>query len=437
LKDGFLTQKDVALFFFPLLLNVQLMSVSHSIINAGLARLDDAVVILAGFSVAMVLHLFVASPSYQNHTITIAMVRGRKSLIGMTLFVVLIATWVSILLALLAFSPIGVFVLDRLLGVAPDVAQGARDTLALLVFLPFVTGLRGLFQGLVIRARRTSLVSLATAIRISMLFAYLWLGQLWFTGTQVAAFALLSCVSTETLIIGFFAWRVKLPADPDDKSCFADILRYGLPLAYSSGLQQTVPLIINAIISRLPDGTLALAAFGVIRGFLFLLAGPMRNLQQAYLTLVRKDEDSATLVRFFITVSCGMALIMLLIAWPLNGPILGTIMGLDSDMRHYIVWPLTACGLFPILYGAANLLRGWFAGAHLTARLGYSTFYKALLMIALWPIITAQFVALPGIAVAIFLLLLAELYEAGYLYRQRGKLLESRGLVPHESKNVK
>ena len=87
MRDARLTQKDVALFFFPLLLNVQLMSVSHSIINAGLARLDDAVVVLAGFSVAMVLHLFVASPSYQNHTITIAMVRGRKSLIGMTLFV--------------------------------------------------------------------------------------------------------------------------------------------------------------------------------------------------------------------------------------------------------------------------------------------------------------------------------------------------------------
>jgi hypothetical protein len=432
-----LTQKDVALFFFPLLLNVQLMSVSHSIINAGLARLDDAVVVLAGFSVAMVLHLFVASPSYQNHTITIAMVRGRKSLRSMTLFVFLIATWVSILLALLAFSPVGNFVLNHLLGVTPEVAQGARDTLALLVFLPFITGLRGLFQGLVIRARRTGLVSFATGVRIVMLFAYLWIGQLWFSGTQVAAFALLSCVGTETLIIGFFAWRVTLPATTEEESNFAEILRYGLPLAYSSGLQQTVPLIINAIISRLPDGTLALAAFGVIRGFLFLLAGPMRNLQQAYLTLVRREEDHAVLVRFFIKVSCGMALIMLLIAWPLNGPVLGTIMGLDVGMRHYITWPLTVCALFPILYGAANLLRGWFSGAHLTARLGYSTFYKALLMLALWPVITTRVVALPGIAVAIFLLLVAEICEAGYLYRQRCKLLRSRGLVPLEANAVK
>jgi len=436
LSDQRLTQKDVALFFFPLLLNVQLMSVSHSVINAGLARLEDAVTILAGFSVAMVLHLFVASPSYQNHTITIAMVRGRKSLISTTLFILMVAIWVSILLALLAFSPVGTFVLDRVLGVSPAVAQGARDALAFLVFLPFITGLRGLFQGLVIRARRTGLVSFATAVRIVMLFAYLWLGQLWFSGTRVAAFALLGCVGTETLVIGYFAWRVRLPAAEEDTRSFVEILRYGLPLAYSSGLQQTVPLLINAIISRLPDGTLALAAFGVIRGFLFLLAGPMRNLQQAYLTLVQVPEDNQVLVRFLVRVSSGMALVMLLIAWPLNQPVLGTVMGLDAGMRDYITWPLTACALFPLLYGAANLLRGWFAGAHLTGRLGLSTLYKAVLMLIIWPLVTTTSLPLPGIAVAIFLLLAAEFCEAGYLYRQRSRLLEQRGLVPFDADRV-
>jgi hypothetical protein len=365
------------------------------------------------------------------------MVRGRKSLIAMILFVLLIASWVSILLALLAFSPVGTFVLDRMLGVSPEVAKGAREALALLVFLPFMTGLRGLFQGLVIRARRTGLVSFATAVRIVMLFAYLWLGQLWFTGTRVAAFALIGCVGTETLVMAFFAWRLKLPAEQDTDSSFAQILRYGLPLAYSSGMQQTIPLLINAIISRLPDGTLALAAFGVVRGFLFLLAGPMRNLQQAYLTLVRQSEDNEVLMRFLIRTSVGMALIMLLLAWPLNGPVFGTVMGLDAEMRHYIAWPLTACALFPFLYGAANLLRGWFSGAHLTARLGRSTGYKALLMVVLWPLIVTFPLPLPGIAVAVFLLLAAELCETTYLYRQRLRLLTSHGLVPIGANSVK
>lgn len=429
MKPATLTQKEISLFFFPLLLNVQFMSVSHSIINAGLARLENAVVLLAGFSVAMVLHLFVASPSYQNHTITIAMVRGRKSLLSMTLFALLIAVWISILLALLAFSPAGTFVLDRLLGVSPEVAKEARDTLGLLVFLPFITGMRGIFQGLVIRARRTGLVSFATGVRIGMLFIYLWLGQFWFEGIRIAAFALLCCVATETLVIGLMAWRVKLPTTPGEENSFAEILRFGLPLAYSSGLQQAIPLLINAIISRLPDGTLALAAFGVVRGFLFLLAGPMRNLQQAYLTLVNEPGDARQLIRFFIRVSLGMAVIVLLIAWPFNKPILGTIMGLDTTMRHYIAWPLTACAVFPFLYGAANLLRGWFSGEHLTSSLGRSTGYKVLFLCLLWPVILFFPLPIPGIAVAIFLLLSAELCEAGYLHRQRSQLLLG-GLPP-------
>jgi len=320
---------------------------------------------------------------------------------------------------------------------SPDVARGAREALGLLVFLPFITGFRGLCQGLVIRARRTALVSFATAIRIAMLFVFLWIGQFWFSGTRVAAFALLGCVGTETLVVAFCAWRVRLPAEEDDVRTFAEIVRYGLPLAYSSGLQQTVPLLINAIISRLPDGTLALAAFGVIRGFLFLLAGPMRNLQQAYLTLVRTPEDNAPLVRFFLLVSGGMAILMLLIAWPCNALVLGEIMGLDAQMRLYIAWPLTACALFPLLYGAANLLRGWFSGAHLTGKLGRSTFYKALLMLAFWPLIVVPPLPFPGIAIAIFLLLAAEAGEAGYLYRQRRRLLSTYDLVPRGVRNVK
>ena len=63
--------RDISLFFFPLLLNVQLMSVSHTVINAALAREQDYVAALAAFATAMVIHLFFASPSYQNHTVIV------------------------------------------------------------------------------------------------------------------------------------------------------------------------------------------------------------------------------------------------------------------------------------------------------------------------------------------------------------------------------
>ena len=91
--------------------------------------------------------------------------------------------------------------------------------------------------------------------------------------------------------MAFFAVRCHVPAGGEAERSAAEIFRFAFPLAYSSCLQQTIPLLIAAIIGRLSDGALALAAFGVIRGFLFLLAGPMRNLQQAYLTLVDGAVD--------------------------------------------------------------------------------------------------------------------------------------------------
>jgi len=427
-----LTQKEIAFFFLPLLLNVQLMSVSHTVINSALARLDDYVTALAGMSVALVVHLFVASPSYQNHTVTIAMVRGRNSMRSVLVFVLLVAGYCTIMLSLIAFTPLGDLILIRVMGAPPEVAQAARKALYLLVLLPFFTGFRGFFQGLIIQARRTSLVSIATGVRVGGLFGFLALGREWFSGAQLGAFALVSCVITETIVSAYFAWRVHLSFGQDEvEKKTGDILRYSFPLAYSSCLQQTIPLLISSIIGRLSDGPLALAAFGVIRGFLFLLAGPMRNLQQVYLTLVKSNEDYRTLIRFNLFVATGMGVLVLLTAGPLNKQLLGDLLGVEPELRHYLRYALGACALFPILYGTSNLLRGWFAGAHQTGKLGHSTGIKSGFLMLVWFPIVALQPPISGVAIGIGLLLCAESLEAVYLRLQKQRQpREVRELAP-------
>jgi len=427
-----LTLREISLFFFPLLLNVQLMSVSHTIINSALARLDNYVTALAGMSVAMVIHLFIASPSYQNHTVTITMVRGRRSMRSVLIFVVLVASYVAIMLSLIAFSPLGDLVLVQLLGAPPDVAQAAREALYLLVLLPFFTGFRGFCQGMIIQARRTSLVSVATGVRVGGLFGLLLIGQGWFSGAQLGAFALVGCVMIETVVISFLAWRVHLPLDRNEpEKSTGEILRYSFPLAYSSCLQQTIPLLISSIIGRLADGPIALAAFVVIRGFLFLLAGPMRNLQQVYLTLVKSAADYRTLIRFNLVVAAIMGALVLLAAGPLNQLILGHLLGVEAHLRQYLRFALGSCAFFPLLYGASNLLRGWFAGVHQTGQLGRSTIIKSgFLLLVWWPIVRFQ-PPVSGIGIGIGLLLCAETLEALYLRLQKQRQPEElRQLAP-------
>jgi len=429
-----LTQKEIALFFFPMLLNVQLMSISHSIINAFLARSEEQVVALAAFSVAMVIHLFLASPSYQNHSVTIAMVRGKKSYWGTIVFVVVVASYVSLMLGLIAWTPVGDFILRTFLGTSGKVAAEAKHAVGILVFLPFITGFRGFFQGLLMQQRRTALVSSATGVRIAALFGLLALGARWFDGVSLGAFGLVGCVATETVVVAFFALRQPastLPPPEHEKGVW-EILRFGFPLAYASCFQQAIPILISALLGRLADATLALAAYGVLRGFLFLLAGPLRNLQQAYQTLARRPEDFHTLIRFHRYIGGALAVCIVLVAYPLNGPILGGLMGLDATMRSYLALPLACSALYPLLYGSTSVLRGYFTELHRTFELGRSTVYKVAFLCLVWGILYLFPLPLPGIALAVFLLVASEFCEAFYLIQRRLSLIH-QGSAPNPS----
>jgi hypothetical protein len=424
-----LSMKQISFFFLPLVLNVQLMSVSHSIINSALARLDEYVLALASFSVAMVVHLLFASPSYQNHTITIAVVRGPRSFRSMIIFVVIIALFVSLMLNLIAYTPFGDFMLRRVLGVDADVAREARKAIAFMALLPFFTGFRGFFQGLVIRSRRTHLVSIATGIRVVALLGFIVLGRRWFSGAELGAFALVSCVALESMVMGAVAYRnrgsvpgKKGDSDMDRQQTPLKVLRFALPVAFSSGLQQTIPVVINAIISRLPDANLALAAFGVVRAIMFMLAGPMRNLQQVYLTMVESAADYKMVVRFFYRTSAVMAVLVLLLAFPFNNLILKQVLGIADDLRMYIVTPLAWCAIFPLFYGATNLLRAHFTGSGQTLVLGQATILKFAYLLICWLLLPLISFTPSGIALAIFLLISSECAEGLFLRWQRKRV---------------
>ena len=98
-------------------------------------------------------------------------------------------------------------------------------------------------------------------------------------------------------------------------------------------------------------------------------------------------------------------------------------MGLKADLRAYIALPLASCALFPILYGAVNLWRGVFAQCHRTGVLGWATVAKVAYLAVAWPLATLSPIPIPGIALAIFLLLTCEFCEAWYLNHQRHHLV--------------
>ena len=270
-------------------------------------------------------------------------------------------------------------------------------------------------QGLVIRARRTGLVSFATAVRIAMLFVYLWIGLYWFSGAKLGAFALLGCVGTETLVIAYFAWKVHLKETGEDEKSFSEILRYGLPLAYSSGLQQTVPLLINAIISRLTDGTLALAGFGVVNGLARCFLSPLRNLVQTAQTLIRSHEEIKVMLQFTSkTVLFFVALMVVLFFSPLRAVILGKVMGLNSELSRYVTAGTRMTFLLAIFWGYSALLRGILSGMRRTGDIAVAVPIR-LVVAAMVCSMTMFYPKLNGAVVGILAFSAAFAAEAAFL----------------------
>lgn len=414
-----LNQRSIARFYLPLMLNVQLMSVSHTIINGALARQSNPVTDLAAFGVAVSLHLFIASIAFQNHTLVLSKGKSRRGFRQVCLFSGLLALLVTVTLALFGYTPFGRWVLIDILGVTSDVADGAQAALRVMTFLPVFTGSRGLAQGLLIRARRTELVSLSTLVRIAALIAGLTLGAGWFSGPQLGAFALWLCITVEAGFALFFCRKFPVPWQADSETeSFGQLVRFALPLCFSSGLQLTIPLLVSAIISRLPDGKEALAGFGVIRSFLFMLAGPQRNLQQAYLALVHSKEDNRQLWRFNLLAGGVLATLMILIAVPFSATVLGQWMGLTAVLRQQIALPMVICALFPVGVGLIYQNAGRLTETNHTGTIGTAVCLKAVYLLLLWAVFTRWSLTPPwsGVLTGIGLFISAQWIEMLFLF---------------------
>ena len=212
-----LSQREVAVFFFPLLLNVQMMTVSHTLINAALARQKEFIIALAAYSVAWSIQQFFGSTNYQNHLLAVAVVHGKRSFYNALGYVLIQGVTVSALVAFIAFGPAGPVVLNRFMGLEGEVSSQALATLGIIFINPLFVGVRAFFQGIVIRARRNILVTTATVVRILSLIIFLLLFSPRMSGAPLGAAALLGCVIVETMLMSWFAFQCGLP---EDGKCF-------------------------------------------------------------------------------------------------------------------------------------------------------------------------------------------------------------------------
>ena len=362
------TLREMLSLWLPLAASVIMMVLEPSAINIGLGRTLDPELALAAYGVAFSLALLVEAPILMLLDASVARAVDREAFRLIRRFALLLGLAVTGIGLLISLTPLYSLIVERLMNIPPDVAARARPTLQILSFWPLPIGWRRAHQGVLIRANRTGMITVATGMRLLALAAGLFGGMLLFPdkGSVIAGLAMDLSVTVEAALITWATRPVlRAGAFRTDRMggqaprTMRDLWRFYRPLAVSTILRQATRPILNTGIAAAGMARASLAAWPVTWGFAILVAGPAWSLQQLTTALADNDTAYRRVRAFSMSLSGFFTTVLAVVAFtPLYGLVMGGIYNLSVDLQELARPALQLMSLYPLLLGAQSVVRG-------------------------------------------------------------------------------
>ena len=347
----------------------ELIQLSHSVIHAFLARLDDPKLTLAAFNIAFSFNLILNGFLLVSTQTCLSFITDRPSIWNLARFYGLVAIFPFTVIESVALTPLSNIIFGDLIGASSEVVRQARVASAIMGFYIAPVLIRNFANSLVMIHRQTIIITYATVIRLTSLGAFLVIYPYFLKGAAIGAAALFSCMTIEAvyMVIRARPFFKNLARDIGTRASFNDLWRFSWPLMITQSSENGVAFVINFFLGRLADPDLALAAFGVAFGLARLLLAPLRNLMQTTQALVNSREDLGVMFRFcFRLLLVYIGIIFTLFYTPLRGGILNSVMGLTLELSQYITPGVKLIFVLAIFWGFAAMFRGTLAGMRRT-----------------------------------------------------------------------
>lgn len=352
-------------FLLPLMVTVLIQEFSGQVLNGGMARMPRATETLAGFGLAWGLVTFLSGTLTQARQLGLVLVEHIQAYQKVSWFVVAAGLLLAGLLACLAFTPLGTWVIEDLHGVERPLGAVVRRAFFWLIPFPVFKGMTRFYTGMLIRIRRTDVVSYATVtgigVSILAVFALLPAGFVQAQPIRLPILAIYASALTEFGIIQWGCRRyVRLsPRGSEPDLTLAYVVRFFWPLVLIMATQAGTRPLINLFVSRGPDGTEALAVLTVVYALGHVPYGwlnEVRNLPTAF----QREKDSLAPIRRFI-LGCGLVSFgtMIVLFWtPAKEYILEILIGIGPELAVHCGVPLLIFSFFPFVV----ILRGYYHG---------------------------------------------------------------------------
>ncbi len=298
--------REVVTTWLPLAGSWMLMGLELPAVSAVMARLPHATVSLAAYGgVVFPLSLLVESPILMLLTASTALSRDANSYRVVRRFMFIAAGALTVLHALLAFTPLFDVVAGGLIGVPEPVREPARVGLRIMLPWTLAIAYRRTQQGVLIRFGRSRAVAWGTLVRLLTLAAVLgfgaWLGTL--PGIVVGTSAVASGVVAEALFSRYAVRPVRrgaLAAAPavEPPLTMASFVRFYTPLSLTPLLNFIAMPLAAAAMSRMPNALESLATWPVLSGSTFTVRSLGFAYNEVMVSLLDRARALGALRRF-------------------------------------------------------------------------------------------------------------------------------------------
>jgi progressive ankylosis protein len=377
--------RDAYRFFGPLLLMAELMMISHAVIAGSLARMPDPVPVIAAYSIAFFFHTTFGSPLWACQIVSISFIPTRASVRRMLMFSFFVMCAIGWAWVALGVTPLGDWLFGGVFGLGPKVVPNAKDCILVMTLMLPTVLLRSVMYALMMRARKTLLVTYGTIIRLVALAVSLWLLTDITEGAVVGAWALISCIALETIFAVAKGWPLyrALPEQDNKLASYKEIWLFAWPIMIMHATEHGVNFVMSLFLARLPRPDIALAVFSVVDSVAKVLLSPLRNLTVTVQSLLSQERDLSVLVVFCLQITGIFAVFMgLFFLPPLNDFALISTMGLTPELADYAGIALGIGVGLALTTGAAASARGILIACRATTVLALSSAVRLSAVIA-------------------------------------------------------
>lgn len=208
------TAARIALWYWPLAMTQVLVWLVRPFINGGIARSVSPEIGLAAWPVAWATFTIVGNSVRAVQQLTLSLLSRRQHYLVLRRFAWLVGLTASGLLALLAFTPLGMGYLESVLGLRGDlshVARAALPALRVAVLYPLLAAQQSWLQGLLIRAGQPRWINAAAVAGGMVTLVVVYVGALaWrLPGAPLGALALMTGLLAE---LGVLAVAARAPS---------------------------------------------------------------------------------------------------------------------------------------------------------------------------------------------------------------------------------